>query len=301
MTGDAWERLQLIYDVANELEELQRLGREVVLSSPLHRRALEREIGIIGEACRQLEQASPDVAEELETRLPEVRWRGWRGLRNNVAHNLLNLDHEILWGAAAEGGPILRRSLEHEYGATLRQRWAGAPAPVPAVMAEPPRRQPTRPSRTETPATTPPQLRLRLMYEVTEELEPLAALGEARVLEPGVVRRAAERHVELIGESWIQLQRRFPDVAGDVVRRFGDVDWKRWRDNRIALAKNVIHPDSPGLWTAVGQDAPVLHAALAREFGTRLPDRHQRLQHGAPALSRRRSQARRLDGRAIGD
>jgi uncharacterized protein with HEPN domain len=128
------------------------------------------------------------------------------------------------------------------------------------------------------------------MFEVAGELDPLAALGQARVTQPGVPRRAAERAVELIGEAWIQLENRSPELA----RRL-PVDGRRWRDLRNSLAKNLVHPDPHGLWRAVSEDAPRLRATLAA------PDRYRRLQHGAPSLSRRRGQVRRFGGRAIGD
>lgn len=285
MTDDVWERLRLIHQVTGELAELARLGEAAALRPGPAQRAMERETEVIGEACRQIEKASREDVRELEERLLDVDWSGWRGLRNIVVHDPLEVNHRILWGAVESDGPMLRTALERTFGPGIagrptEPRLEAAPAVHPVRGAPMPPVALNEDDRTD----------LRFMHDLSGELRPLAALGPRTVTEPGIPRRAAERDVELIGQAWIQLQSRSPDLA----RRL-PVDGRRWRDLRNALAKNLVHPDPHNLWRAVAEDAPRLRASLSG------PDRRQRLEPGSPALSRRRSQASRLGGRAIGD
>lgn len=285
MTDEVWERLQVIHRVSGELADLGRLGATEVLRPGPPRRAMEREIEMIGEACRQIEDISPEFARRLEEQVPDVDWPGWRGLRNQVAHNVWRIDHAILWGAVVADGPALRSALERTFGPDIAGR---APEPhLEAVRAVEPQRHPRVPAIV---MNENDRSALRFMHDVSGEVQQLAALGPRTVTQPGVPRRAAERGAELIGEVWIQLENRSPGLARQL-----PVDARRWRDVRRTVAKNLVHPDPHNLWRAVAEDAPRLRATLAG------PDRHQRLQHGAPALSRRRGQAARFGGRALGD
>lgn len=234
MTDDVWERIQVIHAVTCELAELQRLGKARALAPGPARRAMEREIEVIGEACRQIDSTDPAFARELEQRLPDVDWASWRGARNHLAHNLWNIKHELLWAAVGWDGPALRSALERAFGPGIAGR-RSEPHVETARNVRPARRA----------ASMPPvamdeddRAHLRFMRDLTGELRPLAALGPRTVTEPGIPRRAAERDVELIGQAWIQLQTRSPDLARQV-----PVDGRRWRDLRNALAKNLVHPD----------------------------------------------------------
>lgn len=285
MTADVWERLQLIHAVTCELADLERLGKAAVLAPGPERRAMERQVEVIGEACRQIDGTDPAFARELEQRLPDVDWASWRGARNQLAHNLWNIKHEFLWAAVESDAPALRSALELTFGPSV----AGRPSEphleaFPNIRPAPGAPMPRIAMHEDDRAV------LQLMRDLTGEVQQLEALGPSTVTQPGVRRRAAERDVELIGQAWIQLEHRSPDLAQRL-----PVDGRRWRDIRNAVAKNLVHPDPHNLWRAVAEDAPRLRATLAG------PDRHQRLQHGAPALSRRRGQAARFGGRALGD
>ncbi|MBN8908129.1 MAG: DUF86 domain-containing protein [Alphaproteobacteria bacterium] len=52
-----------------------------------------RDIEIIGEAARQLQQHAP----EFVAAHPELPWIEMRGMRNNVIHNYFEVDVDIVW------------------------------------------------------------------------------------------------------------------------------------------------------------------------------------------------------------
>jgi uncharacterized protein with HEPN domain len=68
------------------------------------RLALERSMEIIGEAARR-------VSEKFRQEHHEIPWQGIIGLRNVIAHEYGELDHERLFTVAKKGVPDLIKSL----------------------------------------------------------------------------------------------------------------------------------------------------------------------------------------------
>jgi uncharacterized protein with HEPN domain len=64
------------------------------------RRAVERELEIIGEAARRLSEAFRDAH-------PEIPWGQIVGLRNLIAHGYDRVDDERVWRLAIEEVPVL--------------------------------------------------------------------------------------------------------------------------------------------------------------------------------------------------
>ncbi len=69
------------------------------------RRAVEREVEIIGEAARRLSAA-------FKAAHPEVPWRRIVAQRNVLAHEYGEIKHEKIWLVATELVPMLTRTLE---------------------------------------------------------------------------------------------------------------------------------------------------------------------------------------------
>ena len=73
------------------------------------RLALERSMEIVGEAARR-------VSEKFRDEHREIPWQGIIGLRNVIAHEYGELDHNRLYTVARGGVPELIRALERILG-----------------------------------------------------------------------------------------------------------------------------------------------------------------------------------------
>jgi uncharacterized protein with HEPN domain len=71
--------------------------------------AVIRRIEIIGEATAHLSEAT-------RARLPSLPFRQMRGMRNIVAHDYGHVDIALVWKAATEKIPLIRRVLEEFLG-----------------------------------------------------------------------------------------------------------------------------------------------------------------------------------------
>ena len=69
-------------------------------SNKLVRRAVERELGIIGEAVNRIKKIDPDFAIENERKIV--------GLRNIVIHGYDKVDDAIVWGVIKKHLPVLK-------------------------------------------------------------------------------------------------------------------------------------------------------------------------------------------------
>ena len=70
------------------------------------RSAIERKLGIIGEAFAKLEEADPAQVENF----PELR--KIIGLRNRIVHGYDNLDEELVWDVVQNRLPVLQTQVE---------------------------------------------------------------------------------------------------------------------------------------------------------------------------------------------
>lgn len=67
--------------------------------------AVERAIGIIGEAATR-------VSKEFQDAHPEISWKGIIGQRNVLIHEYGEIKHERIWGVATQRIPELIKVLE---------------------------------------------------------------------------------------------------------------------------------------------------------------------------------------------
>lgn len=75
-------------------------------SDPMLRSAVERQLGIIGEALNQLTRVDPELAERIPDLRPII------GLRNVLAHGYAAIDDSIVWSAVQTRVPALFQSVE---------------------------------------------------------------------------------------------------------------------------------------------------------------------------------------------
>ena len=119
-------------DPGSHLRDVDRTAAEIVdfvagtdldgfLGNRVLRRAVERDLEIIGEALNRLERDFPNVAARLPD-LPKVV-----GLRNRIAHGYDAVVPETVWNAAVNHLPGLRRSVR----SLLAELDRGVPAPDP--------------------------------------------------------------------------------------------------------------------------------------------------------------------------
>lgn len=75
------------------------------LQNELIRAAVERKLGIIGEALRQAEELDPDIGE----RISDIR--RIVGMRNHLIHGYNAVDDDIVWATLQRRLPSLRRQV----------------------------------------------------------------------------------------------------------------------------------------------------------------------------------------------
>lgn len=98
-----------LFDIQTSIDSIEEyLGTQRSFSAYLAdkklRRAVERELEIIGEAVGKILQLEPDT--------PIDNARKIIGLRNRVIHAYDNVDNETVWGVIVNHLPILRRDVE---------------------------------------------------------------------------------------------------------------------------------------------------------------------------------------------
>jgi len=73
-------------------EQLPSLDKSGFLENRIVRDAILRNLEIIGQSLKDY------GIEPLESTHPGIRWRQIAGFRNQLAHEYLGLDHELIWG-----------------------------------------------------------------------------------------------------------------------------------------------------------------------------------------------------------
>jgi len=89
-------------------EQLARSDKQRFMPDRLLRDAILRNLEVIGQACKDY------GVERLEATHPAIRWRRIAGFRNQLAHEYLGLDLELVWNIASEQLASLRgANIEH--------------------------------------------------------------------------------------------------------------------------------------------------------------------------------------------
>ena len=86
--------------------------------------AVIRNIEIIGEAARKIQQHAP----EFVTAHPDLPWVEMRGMRNKMIHDYFDVDINVVWGTVKDDLPRLKRQVDDLLNA---QRDAPQRAPEP--------------------------------------------------------------------------------------------------------------------------------------------------------------------------
>jgi uncharacterized protein with HEPN domain len=76
------------------------------LADDMFRSAVERKLGIIGEAFAKLEEADPALTENF----PELR--KIIGMRNRIVHGYDSVDEELVWDVVQNRLPALQQKVE---------------------------------------------------------------------------------------------------------------------------------------------------------------------------------------------
>jgi uncharacterized protein with HEPN domain len=90
------------------LQFLDGLSLEQYRTNDLIRSAVERQVEIVGEACRRALDDSP----ELRERLPDAALAV--GMRNRLAHGYDTIDHQIVFDTVTSSFPPLIAELQRE-------------------------------------------------------------------------------------------------------------------------------------------------------------------------------------------
>ncbi|EQA36709.1 PF01934 family protein [Leptospira inadai serovar Lyme str. 10] len=92
MQRDFGAYLQDIVDSINEIEKFTAgiNSKSIFLNNIEKKRAVERDIEIIGEAVKKL----PDSIRSLH---PEIEWKKIAGIRDILAHGYFSIDDDIIW------------------------------------------------------------------------------------------------------------------------------------------------------------------------------------------------------------
>lgn len=90
MSRSDLQRCYDILDAGDEVALIVQEGREAFSAKSVNRRALERLLGIVGEAARTL-------TDETRTAMPEVPWADVIGLRTLLTHAYFRVNDGVLW------------------------------------------------------------------------------------------------------------------------------------------------------------------------------------------------------------
>jgi uncharacterized protein with HEPN domain len=94
-----------IRDAIRRIESHTEGGEEDFFQSEIVQNAVLWNIGIIGEASRQ-------VSDWLKESHPEVPWQQIIAMRNRIVHEYFNVDLNLLWQVVERNVPVLKVQVE---------------------------------------------------------------------------------------------------------------------------------------------------------------------------------------------
>jgi uncharacterized protein with HEPN domain len=97
---EAIERINTYTENTDEISFLQ---------NKLVQDAVIRNIEIIGEAARNIEQHSPEFAAQH----PDIPWEDMYLMRNRVSHGYFSVDLEVVWKTVQRDLPELEQQIRH--------------------------------------------------------------------------------------------------------------------------------------------------------------------------------------------
>ncbi len=101
---------KFLFDIQESIDSIEKyLGESrdftVYKSNKMLRRAIEREIEIIGEAMNRIDQLDSTILISSKKRII--------GMRNRVIHGYDRIDDEIIWGTIIRHLPLLKKEIEN--------------------------------------------------------------------------------------------------------------------------------------------------------------------------------------------
>lgn len=107
MPKDDWVYLGHMLDITQKaLDFTSGLEKEDYISDEPLRLALTHLIQMLGEAARQVSQASRE-------RYPEIPWHEIVGMRHRIVHDYLNVDEDVVWEVVRQDLPSLAVALRN--------------------------------------------------------------------------------------------------------------------------------------------------------------------------------------------
>lgn len=116
--------LREIEDRIREIQShLQKITPSKFARSTLHKSAVVRELGVIGEAANK-------VSSETKERFPGIPWDQMIGMRNRLIHGYFDIDYSIVWDVAKKELPKLSAQINDAILETAPpiHRWRLCPA-----------------------------------------------------------------------------------------------------------------------------------------------------------------------------
>ena len=103
--------VKCLYDIRYAIEEIDSYFHggekkyEDYISNILLKRAIERDLEIIGEASKQL-------SSELKSKHQEIPWKEMAGMRDKLIHDYFGVDIEVIWKTISVDIPNLKLQME---------------------------------------------------------------------------------------------------------------------------------------------------------------------------------------------
>ena len=97
--------LQHLLDAIARIEAYVAVGREVFLATPHWQDAVIRQLEIIGEATKRL-------SAEVRARHPGIAWRRIAGMRDQLIHNYMGVDLQLVWEVTQQNLPELKAHVQ---------------------------------------------------------------------------------------------------------------------------------------------------------------------------------------------
>ena len=100
------ERVYLghISDAINDIEQYTSVGRDAFVAERMRQDAVIRKLEIIGEAVKQLSDATKD-------RRREIPWKQIAGMRDRLTHDYFGVDLALVWRVVERDLPALKAAV----------------------------------------------------------------------------------------------------------------------------------------------------------------------------------------------
>lgn len=97
--------LRYILDALTRIDEYTGSGRAEFGESTLVQDAVIRNLEVVGEAVKSLD-------DRTTTQAPEIRWRDIAGMRDKLIHQYFGVDLDVVWAVVEHEIPRLRSVVE---------------------------------------------------------------------------------------------------------------------------------------------------------------------------------------------